>query len=304
MDLWIPITIAAAFLQNLRSALQKHLKASLSTSGATFSRFAFAAPLAILYVMLLTTFGGFALPSPPLAFLGYIVIGGVGQILATALLVYLFSFRNFAVGTTFSKTETVQTALFGFLILGDRLSILAVIGILISLTGIFLISAARAPKGFRGLIGGFTERMVLIGMASGALFGMAAVSYRAASLSLGGEAFLMQAAFTLASVTVLQTLLMTLYLRLREPGQITAVLRSWRVSSFVGLAGMLASACWFTAMTIQNAAYVRALGQVELIFTFAASYFAFGERSNALELSGIVLVTAGILVLLLAPSMG
>ena len=50
MELWIPITIFAAFMQNLRSALQKYLKGRLSTSGATFSRFAYAAPLAALYL--------------------------------------------------------------------------------------------------------------------------------------------------------------------------------------------------------------------------------------------------------------
>ena len=47
MELWIPITIFAAFMQNLRSSLQKYLKGQLSTSGATFSRFAYAAPLAL-----------------------------------------------------------------------------------------------------------------------------------------------------------------------------------------------------------------------------------------------------------------
>jgi len=304
VELWIPITLAAAFFQNLRSALQKHLKASLSTSGATFSRFAYAAPLAVLYAVLLSTLGGFALPRPNAAFVGYMAIGGVGQILATALLVYLFSFRNFAVGTTFSKTETVQTAIFGLFMLGDHLTQSALIGILISLIGVFVISAAHASRGLRGLIGGLTDRSALIGIASGAFFGISAVSYRAASLSLGGESFLMQAAFTLAAVTIFQTMLMALYMRVREPGQITAVLRSWRVSSLVGLAGMLASACWFTAMTIQNAAYVRALGQVELIFTFVFSYFVFRERSNRLELIGIALVTAGILVLLIAPGSG
>ena len=109
----------------------------------------------------------------------------------------------------------------------------------------------------------------------------------------------MQAAFTLAVVTTFQTVLMTLYMRWREPGQITVVIRSWRLSSLVGLTGMLASAGWITAMTIQNAAYVRALGQVELLFTFLASYLVFGERSNQLELIGIGLVTLGILLLLL-----
>ena len=300
MELWIPITLGAAFFQNLRSALQKHLKATLSTSGATFSRFAYAAPLALLYAVLLSTLGGYALPQPNALFFSYMAIGGIGQILATALLVYLFSFRNFAVGTTYSKTETVQTAIFGFFILGDRMTLLAGLAILISLLGVFAISAARAPKGFRGLTGSLTERTALIGLASGAFFGISAVSYRAASLSLGGEGFLMQAAFTLAAVTIFQTALMAVYMRIREPGQITAVLRSWRVSSLVGLVGMLASAGWFTAVTIQNAAYVRALGQVELIFTFAASYLVFGERSTRLELLGIALVTIGIVVLLTA----
>lgn len=298
MELWIPITLVAAFLQNLRSALQKHLKGRLSTSGATFSRFAYAAPLAILYALLLSIFGGFETPRPNTIFLGYMMIGGIGQILATALLVHLFSFRNFAVGTTFSKTETVQAAIFGFLVLGDHLTLSASIAIMISLAGVFAISSARATKGLGGIVSSLTDRTALIGIASGACFGISAVSYRAASLSLGGEGFLMQAAFTLAAVTTLQTLLMAIYMRWREPGQITAVLRSWRVSSLVGLAGMLASAGWFTAMTIQNAAYVRALGQIELIFTFIFSYFIFGERSNRLELIGIALVTAGILILL------
>lgn len=279
--------------------MQKHLKGRLSTSGATFSRFAYAAPLAILYACGLAIFGGFEVPTPNAFFLASMLIGGVGQILATALLVYLFSFRNFAVGTTFSKTETIQTAMFGLVILGDTLSAEALIAIMISLVGVFAISTARTAGGLSGLIAGLTDKTALIGIASGAFFGVSAVSYRAASLALGGEGFLMQAGFTLACVTLFQTILMAIYMRIKEPGQITEVLRSWRVSALVGLSGMLASACWFTAMTIQNAAYVRALGQIELVFTFVSSYFIFGERSNRMELAGIALVTFGILLLLL-----
>jgi drug/metabolite transporter (DMT)-like permease len=299
LELWVPITIAAAFFQNLRSALQKHLKARLSTTGATFARFAYAAPLALLYAFGLATLAGFEVPRANPTFLFYAMLGGVAQITATALLVHLFSFRNFAVGTTYSKTETVQTALFGILILGEALSLGATLAILISLAGVVAISVARTDIGLRTLLLGWTEKTALIGIASGAFFGISAVSYRAAALSLGGEGFLMQAAFTLACVTLFQTVAMALYMRWREPGQLTAVWRSWRISGFVGMSGMVASACWFTAMTIQNAAYVRALGQIELLFTFAAAHFFFRERSNALELTGIGLVVAGILTLLL-----
>jgi drug/metabolite transporter (DMT)-like permease len=299
VEVWVPITISAAFFQNVRSALQKHLKGRLSTTGATFARFAYAAPLALLYVGVLATFTGEQLPRPNAAFVLYAVAGGLAQIIATALLLYSFSFRNFAVGTTYSKTETVQTAIFGIVVLGDPLGLNGAAAILISLIGVIAISVARSPMSFSGLLASCTEKPALIGLASGAFFGIAAISYRGASLSLGDHGFLIRAAYTLACVTVFQTLVMALFMRAREPGQVTAVLRSWRVAAWAGVTGMVASAGWFTAMTIQNAAYVRALGQIELVFTFAASILFFHERPNATEVAGIALVIAGILVLVL-----
>jgi drug/metabolite transporter (DMT)-like permease len=299
VDAWIPITIAAAFFQNLRSALQKHLKGVLSTTGATFSRFAYAAPLALLYVAALAALTGQDLPSPNPTFIVYAVVGGLAQITATALLLYSFSFRNFAVGTTYSKTETVQTAIFGILLLGDPLGIGAAAAIVISLIGVMAISVARTRMSLLGLLTSLAEKPALIGIVSGAFFGLSAISYRGASLSLGDQGFLIRAAYTLACVTVFQTLVMALYMRLRDPGQVSAVFRAWRVAAWAGISGMVASACWFTAMTIQNAAYVRALGQIELVFTFAAAVFFFHERPNRTEVIGIALVIAGILLLLL-----
>ncbi len=298
MELWIPITICAAFMQNLRSSLQKHLKGQLKTSGATFARFVFAVPFAALYVAILIGLFGYTLPSPNPTFLLYMVTGGLGQITATALLVYIFSFRNFAVGTTFSKTETIQTAIFAVIILGETISAVATVAILISLVGVMMISLNQSTAqgtGWRRWVDASTG----IGIASGAFFGISAVSYRAASLSLDGGDFVINAAYTLACVTVFQTVVMAAYMRLRDPGQVMATLKSWRVAGLVGLSGMMASAGWFTAMTLHHAAYVRALGQIELLFTFAFSYFAFKERSSKVELGGIALVTIGIVILLL-----
>lgn len=301
MELWVPITVLAAFMQNARSGLQKHLKASLSTSGATFSRFVFAAPLAALYLGGLIGLAGYDMPGWTVPFVLFSMLGGVSQIAATALLVSIFSFRNFAVGTTFSKTETVQTALFGLVILGERVSTGALAGIAVSLAGVVLISLKPDPKaGPRSAVqhlARWLDRAALAGIVSGAFFGISAVSYRAASLSLDSGDFIVRAAMTLAFVTLFQTVVMAVVMRMREPGQIRAVFAAWRVSSIVGLTGMLASALWFTAMTLQNAAYVRALGQVELIFTFAASRLVFGERSTGRELAGIGLVTVGVLIL-------
>ncbi len=300
MELWVYITVAAAFLQNLRSAMQKRLTGRLSTTGATFVRFGFGFPFAIVYVFALHHVFGMDWPVLHIRFALFGAAGGLAQILGTFLLLHLLSYRNFVVGTAYSKTDTVQAALFGIVILGDQIGLGAAIAISIAMTGVISISVARTEVTVRSLILSFTERRALIGLASGAMFGISAVFYRAASLSLGGPGFLMPAGFTLVCVSIFQTLVMLGYMRLREPGQITDVMKSWRPSLAVGMSGIAGSACWFTAMTIQNVAYVRALGQIELIFTFIASYFFFHERSNRREVAGVILVAGGILILLLA----
>jgi len=296
IELWIPITIAAAFAQNLRFMLQKYIKGQLSTFGATYARFVWAAPLALLLVVVLQSGRAEPLPSTNVSFYLFGAIGGITQILATALLVALFGMRNFAVGVTFSKTETIQAALFGIIILSETVAGWGLLAICVSLLGVILISVNPTDLSLKG----FFSLPMLIGLGSGALFGISAVSYRAASLSLGSGDFLIRAALTLAFVTILQTILMSIYLKLREPGEIARVFGAWKITLWIGVTGMLGSLGWFAAMTLQNAAYVRALGQVELIFTFAASYFFFKERASMREVAGIILVGLGILLLLWA----
>ena len=299
MELWIPITIFAAFMQNLRSVLQKYLKGRLSTTGATFCRFGYATPLTVLYLTGLVVFLGYDIPGVNRQFFLYASVGAVAQILGTATLVSLFSMRNFAVGTTFSKTETIQAAVFGIVVLGETISAPATFAILLSLVGVIMISMTQSALTARDLVTNLLNRTALIGIASGAFFGVSAVTYRAAALSLDGGDFVVQGATTLVFVTIFQTILMAIYMRIREPGQLTAVLSSWKISAWVGLVGMLGSVGWITAMTIEKAAYVRALGQIELVFTFTASYLFFRERSSVMEILGIFIVTLGILALLL-----
>ena len=301
MELWIPITIFAAFAQNIRSSLQKYLKGRLSTSGATFARFVYAAPLALLYLAGLIEFGGYEMPEPGWTFATYAMAGALAQIFATAFLVHIFSFRNFIVGTTFSKTETAQTAIFSVILLGEAISVVATVGILVSLMGVMLISITQVSLNIRAIARQCLELPAIYGIASGACFAVSVITYRAATLSLDGEDFLIKAAFTLAFLTIFQTIVMAFYMWMREPKQIKAVFASWRISGLVGLAGMLASVGWVTALTLQNGAYVRALGQIEPVFTFAVSYFVFRERLSCTEFIGILFVVGGILVLLGAP---
>lgn len=299
MELWIPITIAAAFLQNLRSATQKHLKAVMGTTGATFVRFGFGLPFALCFVAVLHFVVGHPLPRLNAAFWSWVVTGGVSQIAANFLLIHLFSFRNFAVGTAYSRTEPAQAALFALIFFGERLTAGTLAAICISVFGVMLISVAHMHLSWRNLVASVFARNALIGLASGMLFGVAAVAYRAASLSLGGPNFLMQAATVLAWAIGFQTLIMAGWMAWRDRAEIGRIARAWKPALFTGLVGASASFGWFTAMTLQQAAVVKALAQVEMLFTFAASVFFFRETINRIELAGCVLIVAGIVVLVL-----
>ena len=297
MELWIPITVGAAFSQNVRSALQKHLTLRLSTVGATQARFLYAVPFALLYLFALHDVAGYALPAVNRTFLLYAIAGGLAQIVAAALLVALFSHRNFFVGTAFSKTETVQAAVLGLVILADDLSVGAIIGIGIGIAGVIAISVAKSRPTPRSIVEALKSKATVIGLMVGLFFGVAAICFRGASLALDGG-FVIQAAFALVFVLLLQTVVVAAYLWRREPGQMTAVVTSWRVSWLVGLTGAIASAGWFSAVTLQNAGYVRAVGQIELVFAFVASVVFFRERTTKAEFLGIALIVIGILVLL------
>ena len=298
MSLWIPITIAAAFLQNVRSALQKHLKGVMGTTGATFVRFGFGFPFALLFVFVLNRFAAYPIPAANARFLAWAIVGGIGQIAATALLIHLFSFRNFAVGTAYSRTEPAQAALFGLLFLGETVTPGVITAIAISVFGVMLISVAHTGGGWRSLLPSLITRNALIGLASGTLFGVSAVAYRAASLALGGPNFMMQAAVTLAYVIIFQTVIMFAWMVCKDRSELGRIARAWKPALIVGLSGASASFGWFMAMTLQQAAIVKSLAQVEMLFTFASSVFFFRETINRLEVAGCILIVAGIVALI------
>jgi drug/metabolite transporter (DMT)-like permease len=77
-----------------------------------------------------------------------------------------------------------------------------------------------------------------------------------------------------------------------------STLKNWRISCLVGITGVVGSYAWFLAFTLQNAAYVRALGQIELVFTFLASYFFLKEKNSQTEILGIFLIILSVFLIL------
>ncbi|WP_170325166.1 DMT family transporter [Ruegeria arenilitoris] len=299
MSLWIPVTIAAASFQTVRFMLQKSLSTvKLTAAGATFARFAYSMPLALLGLFVVLQVTGFSLPPLTTKFWLFAVIGGTAQILATICVVALFKQRNFAVGITFKKTEVIQTAIVGFLVLGDQVSSGALVAIFLGLMAVLLLS--KSPGGDGAWWNHLTNRASRLGLGSGVLFAFSSVSYRGASLELGEIDAWFRALVTLAVVVTFQFLSMAIWLLWRDRAELLAVWRTRRTSVFVGLTSLCGSFCWFFAFTLQNAAYVKALGQVELLLSLFASILFFRETITRREIAGMTLLGVSILALVLA----
>ena len=194
-------------------------------------------------------------------------------------------------GIAYTKTETVQVAAFSALILAEPVPPAGWAAILVGFLGVVMLSRGAELR--------FDRRATALGLVAGALFGLSAIGYRAAAVELGAGPATTRAALTLAAVTLLQTGMMAGWLRLREPGEIGRVLAAWRRTLPVGVTGVAGSYGWFLAFALQNAAVVRAVGQVEIVFTLLVSALVFRERLRAREALGIALVVGSLVALVL-----
>jgi drug/metabolite transporter (DMT)-like permease len=292
--LWAAFTIIAAASQTARNAMQRELIVTLGTLGATHVRFLFGFPFALVVLAGVLVFTGMPLPRPGVAFWPWVFAGTVTQILATALMLAAMGERSFVVAIAYIKTEPVQVAVFGFIVLGDALTLPMIIAILVATAGVIIMSFK--PRG-----GAKADALpTLLGLGSGAMFALSAVTYRGAILSLAGTPFVMAATFTLTVGLALTASLLSLYLALRDPAVLLAIVRAWRPSVFAGALGALASEFWFLAFALASAASVRTLGLVEVLFAQAISSFVFKQPTSRREAVGIVLVVVGVALLIWA----
>jgi drug/metabolite transporter (DMT)-like permease len=292
--LWAAFTVIAAASQTARNAMQRELIVKLGTLGATHVRFLFGFPFALVFLIGLVAVTGAALPHPGLAFWPWVLTGSVTQILATALMLAAMGHRSFVVAIAYIKTEPVQVAVFGFLFLGDAVTLLMIIAILVATAGV--ITMSLKPRG-----GAKADALpTVLGLGSGAMFALSAVTYRGAILSLADTPFVMAATFTLVVGLAMTATLLSLYLALRDPGVLLAVIKAWRPSLFAGALGALASEFWFLAFALASAASVRTLGLVEVLFAQAISSFVFKQPTSRREAAGIMLVVIGVVLLIWA----
>jgi drug/metabolite transporter (DMT)-like permease len=290
--LWIPFTVIAAMGQVARNAMQRQLTGPLGTWGATNIRFLFGFPFSLVFFAVLVIATGDHVPWPTLAFWPWLLLGALSQILATGLMLLAMNDRSFVVTTAYLKTEAIQTAIFGFVFLGDHLTALKVVAILIATIGV-MITALRpgGAKNFADL------RPTLTGLVAAAAFALSAVGFRGAIITVAGVSFVTAASYTLVLGLFVQTLVLTIYLLARAPDVLKKILGLWKPSLLAGFTGAFASQFWFLAFALTAAANVRTLALVEVLFAQGVAYYSFKQPLSARELSGIALIVVGVALL-------
>ncbi len=293
--LWVPVTLVAAAAQTGRNATQRRLTETIGTVGATQVRFLYGFPFALLALAVVRLATGEAVPGPNGTFLSYALTGALAQILATALMLSAMRERAFSVVTAYTKTEPVQVALFGLVLLGDHLTPVIALAIVIATSGVVLMSvkpgAGLASSGLRP---------VAAGIASGAFFALAAIGFRGAILSLQEGSSLMRASTTLVWGLGLQTGILLLWLGLFDRAALLASFKAWRPSLGAGFLGALASQFWFIGFALTTAANVRTLALVEVLMAQAVSHRFMAQATTRRELAGMALILGGVGLLLLA----
>jgi drug/metabolite transporter (DMT)-like permease len=280
-------------MQAVRTAGQKQLSHHLNAMATTLVRFLFAVPFVWIYLFSVSHFQHLAIPEINSNFIQSAFLAAIAQIAATAFVIMAFRYQNFAVATSLVKTEAVLTAIMGVLVFDAMLSGFGWLSVIIGVLGVLILS--KTDVGLKSI---FNSPASAFGIAAGLGFAMATLWIRQASLALQTD-LLLSAAFTLAFMVTLQTFIVFIYVLYQDKNQFRLIINHWRISAFVGIASMLGSIGWFTAASLQTAAYVKALGQVEFFFTLIITYRVFKEHINLREYIGMSLIVLSVVILLL-----
>jgi drug/metabolite transporter (DMT)-like permease len=293
--IWLPATLLAGLLQAWRTAVQQRVRAELSVNAAGLVRYLYGLPVACGLLALYLAWRGVVLPAISAGFLPNAALGGFAQVIGTTLLILAFGYRNYVVGTAYAKTEAVQGAVLAMILLGEMLSLLTWMGIAIGVAGVVALSTG----GQRLRLADLAQPAALCGLGAGLCFALTSIFVKRATFAVATQDKIFAALITLVAVLFLQLLMQGTYVMLRERGEIPKVFRTWRVSGQVGLLAALGSACWFTGFATAPVALVRAVGQVEVIFTLAFGRFYLKEPLAKSELYGLILVGAGVVLALI-----
>ena len=176
-----------------------------------------------------------------------------------------------------------------------------IFGISLGVISVLFLSFAKKGETILGtfnfLLSSMTSLSTIVGLLSGLLLAASVVTFRMAIISVDAP-ILDKSIFISVIAIIFQTVFVGLYLFFFKKKQFLAVFKYWKPSLPAGICGTGATFGWFLAFGLATAAEVRAVGQIELIFSILISIVIFKEKIKNTEMIGITLLGMSILIII------
>ncbi len=287
--MWFALALVAALCQVLRNTVMKRLGHSLDEYINVWGRFTFLLPFAALFVLWKGV--------PPIkpGFVLACVTFGVCQTISTMALSKALKLAEISMVTALWKVSLLMLVVLGYFTLKETPTALGVAGILISMTGVYLLNVNRAHIAWWAPLAVlFTDRGLRYTLLAACFYAPSVVTIKwAMSLSdpytgtLGG--------YIAASLIVTPIVLVT------SRHHFADVPRYWKAFVSFGLFAALTTVSQGTAYLLTLSSYVEAVKQVEILLALGIGVVMFGERQKVRDIApGAAVMLAGVVLLSLA----
>ncbi|MBN1253388.1 MAG: EamA family transporter [Bacteroidales bacterium] len=281
----------------MRNFFSKKLYSQVRADSVSFTRFFFGFPIGLIALVFIVL-NGLTIHVVSSEFYIWVFVFASMQLVATGLLVSLFKFKNFAISLSYAKTETIFVAILGFFILSEKISFLAIIGIIVSFIGIMTASLSKFEA--KNILKSLNQKSTYIGLLTGLLFAIAVVSIKLSYNFIETNSNVNKSIIVLIISLSIQIVFMLPYMIFKRRNDLKFILKNPKVPILIGVFSSLGSFFWFFAFSLTSLAYVRTFGQLEFIISLIITIKYFKENISKIEIIGMILLIFGILILLYA----
>ena len=284
--MWFGLALLSAFFQVLRNMSMKHLGHTLDDTINVWGRFTFILPFLAIFVI------WHGVPPLKPGFWLYIALFGITQAVATLSLSRALNLSDISIVTALWKVSLLVLVVVAFITIGETPSALGILGILVSLAGVYLLNIQKSRISLWAPI-----RELFIDR--GLRFTLYAALFYAPSVVLIKQAIVTSDPyFSNLMAYLAASLVMVPLVLLRSSQHVRQIPKNWMAFVSMGLFACLSSICHSLAFQLTLTSYVEAVKQTEILFALIIGAMVFHEQARVrLILPGSLTMLFGIVLL-------
>lgn len=287
--MWIALALTAAFCQVLRNTVMKRIGHEMDEYMAVWGRFTFLLPFAAAFVL------WHGMPEIKPGFVLACITFAICQIISTMALSKALKLSPISMVTALWKVSLLVLVVLGYVTMKETPSALGILGIVISMVGVYLLNVHRAHLAWWAPLAVlFTDRGHRFTLLAALFFAPSVITIKWA-MQLSDPYMGTLGGYLAASLLVTPIVLVT------SRKYFAAVPRHGLAFVSFGLFAALTTITQGKAYLLTLSSYVEAVKQVEILFALAIGALLFKEKQKVREITpGALVMLAGVVILSLA----